>query len=213
MGLLCNCPRGAAIGNVPLSDCPENFGQTQKVIFQRIFSAAGTRNKFVLATANPNVIASWTPLLAASDGTKVVQSPYISAPTTEGGDPNEYGGGNDTLGGIPIITSINPTTFKGNILSTSQSTIKALKDFSCENLGVYLIDHYGRMKMLVDDHDTPTEMYPIPITSLVISDTKLGGFAEVDMNMISWRFYPNWSDDTTIVTPTDFNALTDLVTP
>jgi hypothetical protein len=211
MGLLCNCPQGAALDAIPISDCPESLGQIQKVVFQRIYSAAGTKNKFVIATANPNVLASWTPLLAAVDGTKVVPSPYIQAPTVEAGAAREYGGGNETLGGIPLIIGREPTTFTGNVLRAAQKTIEAMKKYQCESVGVYLIDEYGRIAGLTDDHDAPTEVYPIPIESFFVGDKVLGGLESVDMNAVSWRFFPNWSDKLTIIAPTDFNALTDLV--
>jgi hypothetical protein len=213
MGLLCNCPAGAALDNIPISECPESFGQLQKVIFQRLFSTGNTKNSFVIQSANPNLLASWTPKLAAADGTKVVQSPYIQAPTTEPGAARTYGGGNETLGGVEIIIGREATGFTGNILRASQNTIKALKKYQCENVGVYLVDEFGRIGCLVDDHDTPTKNLPIPISALFIGDKALGGLEGVDMNAISWKFFPNWSDNFVIVTPTNFNALTDLVTP
>lgn len=213
MGLLCNCPAGTALEDIPISECPESFGQVQKVIFQRIFSTGATKNSFTIVSANPNLLASWTPKLAAADGTKVVQSPYIQAPTTEPGAARTYGGGNETLGGVEIIIGREPTSFTGNILRASQETIEALKAYQCENVGVYLVDEFGRIGCLVDDRTTPTKNFPIPISSLFVGDKSLGGLEGVDMNVISWKFFPNWSDKLVIITPTNFNALTDLVTP
>lgn len=213
MSLLCNCPAGAALSNVPISECPESFGQVQKVIFQRIFSTGSTKNSFVAASADPKLKASWTPLLAATDGTKVVQSPYIQAPTTEAGAAKTYGGGNETLGGIEIIIGREPTSFTGNILRSTQDTIAALKTFACETVGVYLVDEFGRIGALVDSRTTPTKYFPIPIRGLFVGDKSLGGLEAPDMNVISWKFFPNWSDNLVILTPTDFNALTDLSTP
>jgi hypothetical protein len=213
MSLLCNCPAGAALADIPISECPESFGQVQKVIFQRIFSTGSTKNSFVAATADPKLKASWTPLLAAADGTKVVQSPYIQAPTTEAGAAKTYGGGNETLGGIEIIIGREPTSFTGNILRSTQDTIAALKTFMCETVGVYLVDEFGRIGALVDNRTTPTEYSPIPIQGLFVGDKSLGGLEAPDMNVVSWKFFPNWSDNLVILTPTDFNALTDLATP
>ena len=210
MSLICTCPVGASIPDVPLSACPENVGQIQKVIFQRIYSTGATKNSI----ANPLVKASWTPLLSAADGTKVVQSPYISAPTNEAGTSKVYGGGdNTTLGGVEIILGRNPSTFSGNILHAPQDTIKALKSYECEAIGVWMVNENGNIVCLVDDRDTPGAYYPIPIRSFFVGDKVLGGLDSVDMNAISWKFLPNWSDDSVIITPTDFNALTDLITP
>ena len=56
-----------------------------------------------------------------------------------------------------------------------------------------------------------TEYLPIPIRSLFIGDKTHGGLAAPDSNAIQWSFLPNYSDDLAIVTPDDFNPLTDLV--
>ena len=213
MGILCNCPAGASLNDVPISECPESFGQVQKVIFQRIYSTGSTKNSFAVPTADPKLKASWTPLLVAADGTKVVQSPYIQAPTTEAGAARTYGGGNETLGGAEIILGREATSFTGNILRTSQATIAALKNFQCENVGVYLVDEFGRIGALADNATTPTKYFPIPIQGLFVGDKTLGGLEAPDMNVISWKFFPNWSDLLKTITPTDFNALTDLATP
>ena len=210
MSLLCNCPAGAALENIPISDCPESLGQVQKVIFQRIFSTGTTKNSFTIATADPKLLASWSPLLAAADGTKVVPSPYIQAPTTEPGAARTYGGGNETLGGVELVIGREATSFTGNILRSAQKTIKAMKNYMCENVGVYLVDEFGRIAGLVDDVTTPTKFFPIPISALFVGDKSLGGLENPDMNAVSWKFFPNWSDNLAIYTPTDFNPLTDL---
>lgn len=213
MGLLCTCPEAAAPGDIPIDACPESVGQIQKALFQRIYSAAGVKNKLVIGTANPNVLATWTPLLASATGTKVVPTPYIQAPVTEPGAAREFGGGNETIGGIPLIIGREPTTFTGAVYNVSQKTVEAMKAFMCENIGVYLLDEYGRIIGLVDDHEAPVDFFPIPIASLFIGDKGLGGLESVDMNAVTWRFFPNWSDKLHIVAPTDFNALSDLVAP
>lgn len=211
MSILCNCPAGAALPGIFLSDCPESFGQIQKVIFQRINKTGSTKNEFVIATASPLVKASWTPLLAAADGTKVVQSPYIQAPTTEPGKAKTFGGGNETLGGVEIIVGRDATAFTGNILRAPQKTIADLKKFQCENVGVYLVDEFGRIGLIADDPTTPLKYSPVPIQGLFVGDKKFGGLEAPDMNEIQWKFFPNWSDKLVFITPTDFNALTDLV--
>lgn len=70
--------------DVPVSNCGETFGQIQKVAFQRLTKADGTKNSFTTQKAI-TLLASWTPLLSAADDTKVVVSPYIQAPTAEAG--------------------------------------------------------------------------------------------------------------------------------
>lgn len=209
---ICKCPAAAALPNIPNFTCAESFGQIQKVAFQRLYKSTGGKKSFT-TDAKIGKLASWSPLLAAEDDTKVVVSPYIQAPTAEAGAPRTFGGGNETLGGIEEIIGREPTPFTGVLRKMPQSIIKALKELQCEsdsqNLGIFLFDENGAIGAL-QDPDTATTYYPIPIRSLFIGDKTLGGFEAPDSNAIQWSFLPNWSDDLAIVVPDDFNPLTDL---
>lgn len=209
MGLNCGCPAGAHIADLEIADCKESLGQVQKVAFQRVYKTAGELNVVEDATKK----ASFASLFSAADGTKMTVSPYIQGPTTEPGAARTFGGGNQTLGGIEITIGREPTTFAGVIYQESQKTIKQLKQYMCENVGVWLIDENGNIGCLVDDHDNPTKFMPIPIGKLFIGDKKLGGFEEPDSNSIEWSFFPNWSDNLHIIKreELDFNPLTDWV--
>lgn len=217
MSLICQCPAAAALPTIPNVACPENFGQIQKVAFQRLHQADGTVNKFTTA-ASILLKASWTALLAAANGTKIVVSPYINAPADSGGDARMTSGGNDDLGGIPQVLGGNPVQFDGSLRSVPQSTIKVMKELMCEaqagNLGVFLFDENGKIECLQETvpGTTPTVNYlPIPIRALFIGSKIHGNFDAKDSNAISWQYPDNYSDDLAIVTPTDFNPLTDLV--
>lgn len=198
--------------DIPVSNCPESFGQIQKVAFQRLFKSTGGKNSFT-TTEGIGKKASWTPLLSADDDTKIVISPYIQAPTAEAGAARTFGGGNETLGGVEEIVGREPTPFTGVMRKLPQKIIKALKELQCEswgdNLGVYLFDENGAIGA-IQDAKTATTHYPIPIRSLFIGDKTLGGYEAPDSNNIQWAFLPNWSDDLAIIVPEDFNPLTDL---
>lgn len=198
--------------DIPVSNCPESFGQIQKVAFQRLYKSTGEKNSFK-TDAGIEKKASWTPLLAADDDTKIVISPYIQAPTAEAGAARTFGGGNETLGGVEEIVGREPTPFTGVMRKLPQKIIKALKELQCEswgdNLGVYLFDENGAIGA-IQDAKTVTTHYPIPIRSLFIGDKTLGGYEAPDSNNIQWAFLPNWSDDLAIIVPEDFNPLTDL---
>ena len=203
---MCSCPAGAALPQVPNASCPQNWGQTQKIIFQRIFKTAGTKNSFT-QSASIKELASWTALFSASDGTKCVITPYVEAPTSDGGDAITFGGGNDTVGGTTKVIGRNPVNMSFVMRQMTQDVIKALKGLQCEDeLGVYLVNGDGQILALSSSDNTYT---PIPIRSLFISDLKLMGLDNPDENALSFSFLPNWSDDAVVVTP-DFNPLTDL---
>lgn len=190
------------------------MGQIQKVAFQRVYSSGTTKNTFVEATSPIDTLANWTTFQGASDSTKVTVSPFIDNPESEPGAAREYGGGNATVGGVPLILGSEPTPFTCELLQKKQSIIDALKDYMCEsqvkNLGVYLFDEFGQIGCLVDDIATPANYYPIPIWSFFVSDLGFGGFESPDRNLMQWMFPPNWSDLFTVITPADFDPLTDL---
>lgn len=198
--------------DIPVSNCPESFGQIQKVAFQRLYKSTGEKNSFK-TDAGIEKKASWTSLLTAGDDTKIVISPYIQAPTAEAGAARTFGGGNETLGGVEEIVGRELTPFTGVMRKLPQKIIKALKELQCEswgdNLGVYLFDENGAIGA-IQDAKTATTHYPIPIRSLFIGDKTLGGYEAPDSNNIQWAFLPNWSDDLVIIAPEDFNPLTDL---
>lgn len=209
MGLNCGCPAGAHLADLDIVECKESLGQIQKVIFQRVYKSTGDKNKITLETLKAK--EQMAALSAAADGTKIIISPYIQNPTTEPGAARTFGGGNQTLGGIEIVIGREPTTFSGVIYQESQATIKTLKGYSCENIGVYLIDENGNIGALSEDGgDT---LMPIPVGKFFVGDKNLGGFEEPDGNTIEWNFFPNWSDDLVIVkvSELDYNPLTDLV--
>lgn len=212
MSFVCQCPAAASLTTIPNVACAENFGQIQKVAFQRLVKADGTKNSFT-STASILLKASWTALLAATDGSKVVVSPYINAPADGGGDARMSSGGNDDLGGVPEVLGGEPVQFTGQIRAVSQSVIKAMKALQCEanagNLGVFLFDEKGNIEAIKGEVDGT--YYPIPIRALFIGSKIHGNYDAKDSNAISWYYPDNYSDDLAIVVPTDFNPLTDLV--
>ena len=68
----------------------------------------------------------------------------------------------------------------------------------------------GKIEAL-QDPDTATTYYPIPIRSLFVGSKIHGNYEAKDANNISWQYPDNYSDDLAIVTPSDFNPLTDLI--
>lgn len=210
--MICKCPRAAALPDIPVADCPESFGQVQKVAFQRLTKADGSKNTFT-SVASILLLASWTPKLAAADDTKIIISPYIQAPTAEAGAPRTFGGGNETLGGIEEIIGSEPTPFTGVIRKSPQAVIKALKELTCEQIGVFLFDENGAIGAINVGTDIAPKYAPIPIRSFFVGDKTLGGYEAPDSNGIQWSFIPNWSDNLVLLAPTDFNPLTDLAAP
>jgi hypothetical protein len=211
MGLLTTCPPGAAMASLLSEACGTDIGQVQKILFQRQFASSGVRNSMTVAQAA--LKTNWDTRLGAAGNTKVQVSPFIHAPETEPGGPIKYGGGNDTRDGIQIITGIDPTGFTARFLKEQFKVIKRLKQLFGEELGVYYIDQHGRLVCDSDNTENPTVVYPIPIREYFVGDRDFGGFGEPNSNHLEWYHAPNWSDDLTVIVPSDFDALTSLVNP
>lgn len=209
MGMNCGCPVGAHLADLSIAECKESFGQIQKVIIQRLFGEAGLKNS--ISATNIKSKAGMTGYLTAADSTKIIISPFIQNPTTTPGEARTFGGGNQTLGGIEIVIGREPTTFEGVIYQEKQSTIATMKTYSCEEIGVYLIDENGNIGAITEDNGA--NYMPIPIRSFFVGDKNLGGYEEPDSNTIRWSFLPNWSDKLVIINQADgfnYNPLTDL---
>lgn len=210
----CTCPAATALTSISKITCAQDFGQIQKMAFQRIYSTGTTRNSFV-GTGTPlaptiTTLAAWQAFLTSATGTKVVVTPYVENPTPDGGDAITFGGGNQTLGGIVKTIGRNPINMSFDLRQFPQSVIKEMKALMCElELGVYLFNADGKIAA-IQDPTTPTTYYPIPIRNLFVGDLMLNGLETPDSNALSFSFPPDYSDDLAIVTPTDFNPLLDL---
>ena len=195
----CTCPIPTYLGNIitTLTPCPEGFGQVQKLAFWRSGNSFST-------VASMIVLADWTAKLASSTGTiKTVVSPYLDAPTTEGGEVKEFGSENEVRDGIPIVVGRGMTKFTARIYDHAQSYIRAMKELDCENLEVILINERGHFGHRLDG----TVVKGFPIRQFFVSDKHLGGLSEPDVNNIQFSFPPNWSDYFTVTDPTaNFDA-------
>lgn len=202
---ICSCTTTAALPDIPKTECKQSFGQIQKLAFVRIYSTGTTKNKFD-TTNDITKLATWQKFTQAKDGTKIVVTPFVEAPTQDGGDAITFGGGNDTLGGVEMRVGRNATNMSFALREWMQSAIKSLKALECEGaLGVYLINEHGQ----IEARKVGEEYFPFPIQSLFVRDKIHGGLQEPDNNSLKFSFAPNYSDDLEIITP-EFNAVTDL---
>lgn len=191
-----NCPSMPAVPNLK---CSVNYGQVQKIAFQRIGNSFSPLNPIVDK-------ASWTAYLASNNEDKLVITPYVEAPTSEGGDEVTFGGGNETRDGIELVMGIKPVKMSFALRKYPQTIIAALKILTrIKDLGVYFFNGNGQVLALMEG-DTYS---PIPIRSLFVGDLVLHGLSQPDRNTMSFSFKANYSDRLVVVTP-EFNPITDL---
>ena len=210
--MICACPIPTAIADLTALTCIENIGTVGKLMFQRFRDTSGTLNSITIATNNPNLEATWTTLKAAADDTHVSVLPtYLHNVEWAGGESRQYGGGDETYAGAPVVLGEEFMTMSADLIQVPQSLIQELKPYRCEsNLGVFLIMDNGNIVGITDDLASPTIFKPIPINGLHISSKIPGKRSQPDMNKISFQVLEDWSDYLHVVTPSDFEALIEL---
>ena len=190
------CP--SVLPNVPNMNCSVKYGQIQKIAFQRI------GNKF----EGDDILykAAWFAFLSAIDSTKLVITPFVEAPNSDGGDERTFGSGNEVRDGIEYIMGINPVKMTFALRKYQQIVIKALKVLcKIQDLGVYFITGDNGVIALKDGDD----YCPIPIRAMFVGDLLLHGLAQPDRNILSFRFKENYSDDLVLIHP-EFDIISEL---
>ena len=194
MGLLNCCPLPTYMGSVitDLNPCPINIGQIQKMIFWR----TGNGTSVVSAL----ISGWWTTALALTTTAKPIASPFVVGKVTPG-EPREYGGGNESLDGIPIRIGNLPSNAEFTTLQQDQDVIKKLKALECEALDVIFINESGQFYY---DDSNSHGFGGFRIRSLVVSDVEGGEFNSVIKNKIKFSLVPGWSDNAELSAATTF---------
>jgi len=201
MSLNCACPAPAAITTITPNTCPDNFGQIQKIIIQRVGDVFdGTAGNDI------TLLADWQTRTAAIDDTKAQVSPFIYNFVNTAGDAITNGGGdNSTLNGEVELVGVNKAAVSGMFKSLTSSVIAALQSYNCENaIGVYFINADGK---IIAQEAVSTEYTPFPVSSFFVGDKTNNGFATKDENALSFQLNAGWSNKYAVVTPV-FNPLT-----
>jgi len=205
----CQCPQSAALTTISPVTCADRFGQTQKIIFQRLMDDRGARNG--IAEPRAADVDNWVTLKSVTDSTKIVVTPFVENPTPDGGDVKTVGGGNESLNGAETVIGSNPVGMSFDLNNMPQNVIEQMKALMCEamghNLGVFLVNEKGQLKgikeSVTSSGTTTVTWYPIPIQTLFVGDLQLGGLDANDKNPMSFKFVPNYSDKTATLTPTN----------
>ena len=185
---------------IPNMTCGIRYGQVQKIAFTRI------GNLFSNSSNPITDLASWTAFLSAEDSTKIVVTPYVEAPTMEGGDEKTFGGGNTTLDGIIMVLGSQPIRMSFALRNYPQTIISALKVLTkIKDLGVFLFNDNGGIICLQEGGT----YLPIPIRALFVGDLILSGRIQPDRNTMKFSFKSNYSDKLVVVKP-DFSPINDL---
>lgn len=188
------CP--SVLPDMPNMGCSVKYGQIQKIAFQRVgHPLSDIRNK-----------SDWTEKIASTGEDKIVVTPYVEAPNSDGGDEMTFGSGNQVRDGIELVMGINPVKMTFQLRNYPQKIIRALKHLTTfQDLGVFFFTSTGVVALVEDG-----EYLPIPIRSMFVGDLLMHGLAQPDRNILSFRFKQNYSDYLEVVA-TNFNPIQELL--
>lgn len=203
-----NCTLPAALGDITQPECEFNFEQIVRLLFQRRQPSATP--SFATDTAF-KALATWTPLLAATDDTKIVASPLFAGMTFP---PSEglFEGGNDntTISGVEIYKGEGQVKVTGTFTGLSPAIAEELRSFSREsqaslgvsNLTVYMPNRLGEVV-----HDNA--YHGVPIYNFRLSSVGSEGYGAKNKHTFSFSLPGDWDKNIGMTKPT-FNPLTDL---
>jgi hypothetical protein len=208
MSLINACPLPAALVSVPETTCAVRFDQISKIAFQKIQTTPSFTTTTIL------VKATWTPLLAASDDTKLVLSPLLNNLVIPASELNAEGGNdNTTIGGVRNVKGLNGVTPTAKILNISDATkqaIQGLFEFSkspapgATMLWAYFLTTDGHV--IFKKNGTNCE--GIEVYNVCLGDPGSEGFNKDNEHNFSFDLLPGWSDGVEMLKLTDFKALT-----
>lgn len=210
----CQCPQSTALTTISPVTCAERFGQTQKVIFQRLIDDDDDQNIVHNGITEPNAkdVDKWVSLKGESGDKKIVVTPFIENPTPDGGEAKTVGGGNESLNGAETVIGSNPVGMTFDMNNMPQSVIEEMEGLVCEamvrNLGVFLVNQNGQVrgikeKSITSGGTTTVTWRPIPIQTLFVGEWQPGGLDANDKNALSFKFVPGYLKKTAILTPTN----------
>lgn len=206
---LFDCPLPSAITSIPTYNCPIIWGQIQKLAFRRIKSAAA------LTTTSAGVKATFTPLLTATDDTKVIVTPYLLnlvIPNTEA--LTEGGNDNTTINGVSKLKGLGATKVTAELHNAPSDVAKALKGLTAEssvqpgvsNLEVILLTETNVIGKKVG----ASGFTGFKLFNFVITDVGSEGYGKDNVYKVQFELAGGWSEDHVSIGATDFSPSSDL---
>lgn len=202
------CPAPTSLASVPATSCPIKFDQIQKMGIRRISGATA------LTTTNILLLATLTPLLSASDNTKLLITPFLNNLVIPPSEPIKQGGNdNTTLNGVPMLEGLGFVTCTAQLRNVSSEAAKALRALAAESAiqpGVTNIEgiFFNRPGKVIIDKTGTTSLAGFKLYNFIVSDAGTEGLNKDNVFNISWDMEGGWSENFQMYKPTDYNPLT-----
>lgn len=206
---LFTCPAPAFLESIPIGTCPIRWDQIQKFLLRRISGRAD------LTKASIILSATITPLLTAADDTKILVTPFLSNVLIPQGEVlTEGGNDNTTLNGIPQLRGLGFVGGTAQIKNANSDTVDTLRLITPEtavqpgqtDIEVIFVTKDGKL-VVREESGSGSRVEGFPIYNFVVTDVGSQGFAQDNINNISFSLAPGWSERHRLLTPSDYTAL------
>lgn len=207
MNPLFTCPAPTALATITAQACPERLEQVVRFLIQRKQTTPSfTATSILLA-------ATWTPLLTATDSTKVIKTPLIPGVVIPPGELiTEGGNDNSTINGIPRVSAIGFVPVTAQLNDANSATRLALRGLLSEsaiqpgftNLWCYMVNRFGQIYGKLNG----SNVEGFPIYNVFAGTAGTEGFGKAGITNFQFALEPGWDDGGALYQPTDFNALT-----
>lgn len=209
---MASCKRPDALTTISKVDCPVDFGQFVALLFQRAQPSPTFASEAAL-----KALASWTPLLTATDGTKVIKTPLFAGFVVPGSEP-QYAdeNSNASIDGAGYFTGFNAVkatgTFSG-IPSAVKSQLALVQDESAAGLDpgmtFFGVLGDGRIVYDLDTSGSSSVIRGIPFSNFYVGSLQLDGYKAKNKNAFGLSLPGDWDKNIQVVQP-GFNPRTAL---
>lgn len=183
MSLVCDCTNlPAALADIPNQTCQKNerIGQIVRLAFQRVQPSGAP----TFTEANIGLEATWTPLLAAIDSTKIVLSPLLTNAVIANTEAQTTGGNdNTTVKGVPVYFGEGFGSFTSVLQDASKEVKDALAALACETftsipqVTVYFFSEFNRV--------FAADLSPTDVRGFELVNLRVGGTGTEGKNSVT----------------------------
>jgi len=200
-----SCTRPAVLTSISKFDCALHFGQIVALLFQRAQATPSFATEVELQT-----LAKWTPLLTATDGTKVIITPEFPGFVIPGSEP-QYAdeNSNNSIDGTGYFTGFNSVKPTGKFVGIPSDIKKQLSLVRAESeaglnpgMTTFPITGDGRLIYDLDDNGV---IRGIPFVNFYTGSLSTQGFNAKNENAFGLTFTGEWDNNVQITKPL-FNA-------
>lgn len=202
------CPLPAALSDISDPNCPQKFGQIQKLAIRLKQDPAAVDPTFeVMADIIDKT--KWTAAMAALDRKKIVITTFISSFVIPPGTPvTEEGNNNNTVNGMTILSGIQNVMVTGRFLNLPANIaeeLRKLMPYSALTPGFTDLEaaFFNESNSIIHTSDGAVAPVPefFPIFNFFISSVGSEGLNKPNVHAMQFEMLGDWDKNLVVSNP------------